>query len=71
MSEDEAEKADRLLEIIVSVYGEGRNVSFDDLPFTVKDGQTILSDKLDHELNKPQHRDIKDWATKNIAQLFE
>lgn len=71
MSEDEVEKADRLLEIIVSVFGKSDNPSFTDLPFTVNDGEVILSDKLNHELDKVEHQDLKDWAIQNITQLFE
>jgi hypothetical protein len=71
MSEDEVEKADRLLEIIVSVYGKNDNTACSELPFMVKDGEVILSGRLNHELDKVEHQDLKDWAIQNITQLFE
>jgi hypothetical protein len=72
MTDDHAEKADRLLEIISSIYGRKEVNAKEELPFVMnKEGKVELSELLKSELDKSQHQDLKEWAIENIAHLFE
>lgn len=72
MTDDHAEKADRLLEIIFSIYGRKELNTREELPFVInKEGKVELSELLNSELAKSKHQDLKEWTIENIAQLFE
>jgi hypothetical protein len=72
MTDDHADKADRLLEIIFSIYGQQELDTREELPFLMnKEGEVVLSTTLETVLDKPEHQDLKNWAVEHIAQLFE
>lgn len=72
MTDDHADKADRLLELISSIYGQDDAKTSGEVPFSInKEGQVVLGDLLQQELEKTAHLDLKEWALNNIVQLFE
>ena len=72
MTDDHAENAVRLLDIIYDLYGNDKRYPYETLPFSVKaDGEVVLSDDLGTELEKEGNNDLIDWAHKNIVRLFE
>ena len=72
MTEDHAENAVRLLDIVYDLYGNDKRYPYETLPFSVKaDGEVVLSDDLGTELEKEGNNDLIDWAHKNIVRLFE
>jgi hypothetical protein len=72
MTDDHAENAVRLLDIVYDLYGNDKGYPYEALPFSVKaDGEVVLSDDLMAELEKEGNTDLIDWANENIVGLFE
>ncbi|MBU3594539.1 hypothetical protein ICN42_10605 [Polynucleobacter sp. 71A-WALBACH] len=72
MTEEHAENAIRLLDIVHDLYGNDKQYPYENLPFLVKsDGGVVLSDGLMAELSKDENSDLMDWAHENIVGLFE
>lgn len=72
MTDEQEDRTIRLLDIIYELYGEDKDYSHSDLPFSISDnGMVILSYGLFTELQKPENRDLLDWAYENIASLFK
>jgi hypothetical protein len=71
MTDDHAENAVRLLDIVYDLYGNDRGYPYESLPFSVKtDGVVVLSDDLMTELEKEANADLIGWAHENIVGLF-
>jgi hypothetical protein len=72
MTDNHAENAIRLLDIVYDLYGNDKRYPYETLPFSVKaDGAVVLSDDLMTELEKEGKNDLIDWAHENIVGLFE
>jgi hypothetical protein len=72
MTDNHAENAIRLLDIVYDLYGNDKRYPYETLPFSVKaDGAVVLSDDLMTELEKDGNNDLIDWAHENIVGLFE
>jgi hypothetical protein len=72
MTEEHAENAIRLLDIVHDLYGNDKGYPYETLPFLVKnDGGVVLSDGLMAELSKDGNSDLIGWAHENIVSLFE
>jgi hypothetical protein len=72
MTDEHAENAVRLLDIVYDLYGNDKHYPFETLPFSVKDnGDVVLSNDLMDALSKDQNSDLIDWAHENILGLFE
>jgi len=72
MTEENAENAVRLLDIVYDLYGNDKRYPYQNLPFTVKgNGDVVLSAELMTELSKDENSDLIDWAQENIMGLFE
>ena len=72
MTDNHAENAIRLLDIVYDLYGNDKKYPYETLPFSVKaDGEVVLSDDLVAELEKEGDNDLIDWAYENIVGLFE
>jgi hypothetical protein len=71
MTDDHAENAVRLLDIVHDLYGSEKSYPYETLPFSVMaDGEVVLSDYLMNELAKESNSDLIDWAHENIVGLF-
>jgi hypothetical protein len=72
MTDEHAENAVRLLDIVYDLYGNDKRYPYETLPFSVKDnGDIVLSNDLMDVLNKEENSDLIDWAHENIVGLFE
>jgi hypothetical protein len=72
MTDEHAENAVRLLDIVYDLYGNDKRYPYETLPFSVKaDGRVVLSDDLMTELEKESNNDLIAWAHENIVGLFE
>jgi hypothetical protein len=72
MTEENADNAIRLLDIIYDLYGTDKKYPYENLPFSVKDnGDVVLSNDLMDVLSKDENSDLIDWAHENIVGLFE
>lgn len=71
MTDENAENALRLLNIVYDLYGNDKQYPYENLPFSVKDnGEVVLSNDLMAELRKDGNTDLLDWAHDNIMGLF-
>jgi len=71
MTDENAENALRLLDIVYDLYGKDKQYPYENLPFSVKDnGEVVLSNDLMAELRKEGNTDLIDWAHDNIVGLF-
>ncbi len=72
MTDEHAENAVRLLDIVYDLYGNDKRYPYETLPFSVKDnGDVVLSNDLMDMLSKDENSDLIDWAHENIVGLFE
>lgn len=72
MTEEHAENAIRLLDIVYDLYGGGKGYPTKGLPFTVNQAGTVdLHEDLVNELRKEGNEDLLGWAQDNIKSLFE
>lgn len=72
MTDEHAENAVRLLDIIYDLYGNDKRYPYETLPFSVKDnGDVVLSNDLMDALSIDENSDLIGWAHENIVGLFE
>ena len=72
MTEDQAQKAIRLLNIIDELVLNDDDFPDKRLPFTVlSSGTVVLDERLLRELEKPENSDLLEWAYQNIVSLFD
>ena len=72
MTDEHAENAVRLLDIVYDLYGNDKRYPYETLPFSVKDnGDVVLSSDLMDALSKDENSDLIGWAHENIVGLFE
>jgi hypothetical protein len=72
MTEDQADKAIRLLNIIDALVINHDDYCDSRLPFTVlPSGTVVFDERLSALLSKPENADLVEWAHHNIASLFE
>jgi hypothetical protein len=71
MTNDEMDKAVRLLAIIYStVNGDGSYID-ERLPFTVAEDQVVhFSEPILAQLNLPENQDLIKWAHAHVQELF-
>jgi hypothetical protein len=72
MTEEHAEKASRLLDIIDAIVKDDDGYPDPHLPFWVdENGKITFDNKLSAELAKSENSDLVDWAHEHIVSLFE
>ncbi len=72
MTEDQADKSMRVLNIIDELVLNHDDYPDNRLPFTVlPNGTVVFDERLIRELEKPANSDLLEWAYQNIASLFD